>query len=90
MSKQKMNQEEWDELWAEAREMGRIKCRLICMGETKNGMSKQKKLDQEEWDELWAVAREIGRIEDRRICTGNEAGGEVHQINLCQKVIGNA
>ena len=81
-----MDQEEWDEIWAEAREMGRIEYRRIGMGETKmvwlNG-----KMDREEGYELWAEAREMGRIEYRRIGMGEEAGGEVHQCNSCRHIL---
>ena len=64
-----MDQEEWDEIWAEVREMDRIEGRLISMGETKT-VWQNGKMDQEEWDKIWAEAREMGCIEYRRIGMG--------------------
>ena len=66
-----MDREEGYELWAEAREMGRIEYRRIGVGETKmiwqNG-----KMDREEGDEIWAEAREMGCIEYRQIGMGRQ------------------
>ena len=70
-----MDQMELGKLLADARMMGQIECRWIGIGETNNGMTKQKKKDQMEWGEFLAEARLMGRVEYRRIGMGETKNG---------------
>ena len=77
-----MDREEGDEIWAEAREMGRIEYRRIGMGETKT-VWQNGKIDREEGYELWAEARGMRRIEGWLIGMGRQKKYVKTELEMC-------